>query len=331
MKNPNSIKMILILIRLEGHHLNAIHAAAPGAKVIVLSNNPEEMAEKIEEFLPEVDIILANPYRDRTLLTEILNAPRLRWIQQRSAGANWLMDYPQLAESELIVTNACGIHAIPISEHILAFIFCLARDVQCSIRDQMEHRWNRIHRISEVEGQTIGLIGMGAVGEKTAEKAKALKMRVLGVRRHSGRSNIWVDKMYDPKNLLEMLPQADWVVITAPLTCETKGMIGERELKALKKSAYIVNVSRGPIIEEQALIKALQDEWIAGAGLDVFEEEPLPESSPLWGMKNVIITAHYAGGTPSYLDRLIGIFTENLRRYQIGIPLINIVDKRLGY
>jgi phosphoglycerate dehydrogenase-like enzyme len=177
----------------------------------------------------------------------------------------------------------------------------------------------------------MGLIGLGAVGEKTAQKAKGLNMRVLGVRRHPGRSTPWIDRVYEPENLMEMLPQADWVVITAPLTPETKGMIGERELRALKKSACIINISRGPVIQEQALIQALREGWIAGAGLDVFEEEPLPDSSLLWDMENVIITGHYAGGTPHFLDRLMEIFLENLRRYQTGEPLFNVVDKRLGY
>ncbi len=330
MNNPRSIKMILILIRLEPHHLDAIRAAAPGAQIVVLSD-PKEMAEKIGKFIPDVEVILANPHQDRTLPAQFLKGPRLRWIQQRSAGANWLLEYPEVAEKNLIITNASGVHAIPISEHILAFMFCLARDIQRSIRDQVGHRWNRIHQVTELDGQTMCLIGLGAVGERTAEKAKGLNMRILGVRRHPELATPWADQVYGPEHLMGVLPQSDWVIITAPLTRETKGMIGERELKAMKKLAYIINVSRGPIIQEQALIKALQEGWIAGAGLDVFEEEPLPDCSPLWDMENVIITSHYAGRNPYYLDRLIGIFTENLRRYQAGNPLIKVVDKRLGY
>jgi D-2-hydroxyacid dehydrogenase (NADP+) len=330
MNNPRSIKMILILIRLEPHHLDAIRAAAPGAKIVVLSD-PKEMAEKIGKFIPDVEVILANPHQDRTLPAQFLKGPRLRWIQQRSAGANWLLEYPEVAEKNLIITNASGVHAIPISEHILAFMFCLARDIQRSIRDQVGHRWNRIHQVTELDGQTMCLIGLGAVGERTAEKAKGFNMRILGVRRHPELATPWADQVYGPEHLMGVLPQSDWVIITAPLTRETKGMIGERELKAMKKLAYIINVSRGPIIQEQALIKALQEGWIAGAGLDVFEEEPLPDCSPLWDMENVIITSHYAGRNPYYLDRLIGIFTENLRRYQAGNPLIKVVDKRLGY
>ena len=144
-------------------------------------------------------------------------------------------------------------------------------------------------------------------------------------------SGIPVERVYGPENLMEMLPQSDWLVITAPLTPETKGMIGVRELRVLKKSAHLINISRGPLIQERALIQALQEGWIAGAGLDVFEEEPLPASSPLWDMENVILTDHYAGRNPHYLDRLMEIFLENLRRYQAGEPLMNVVDKRLGY
>ena len=330
MNNPRSIKMILILISLEPHHLDAIRAAAQGAKIVVLSD-PKEMAEKIGNFIPDVEVTLANPHQDRTLPAHFLKAPRLRWIQQRSAGANWLLKYPEVAERNLIITNASGVHAIPISEHILALMFGLARDIQGALRDQIAHKWNRIHSVTELDGQTMCLLGMGSVGEKTAEKAKGLNMRIHGVRRHPSRSSLWADQVYGPEDFMEVFPQSDWIVITAPLTLETKGMIGEKELKAMKKSAYIINVSRGSILQEQALIKALQEGWIAGAGLDVFEEEPLPECSPLWDMKNVIITGHYAGRNPYYLDRLITIFVENLRLYQAGKPLINVVDKQLGY
>ena len=330
MRPPRSIQMILLLIRVEDRHLAALRAAAPGARVISFAD-AKEMAEKIGAFLPEAEVILANPYRDRTHVTEILNAPRLRWIQQRSAGANWLMDYPQAVESDLIVTNASGLHAIPISEHILALMLCLARDIHRSVREQAARRWNRVHRLTELDGQTMGLIGLGAVGEKTAQKARGLNMRVLGVRRHPGRPTPWVERVYGPENLMEMLPLVDWLVITAPLTPETQGMIGEKELRAMKKSAHVINISRGPLIQEQTLIRALREGWIAGAGLDVFEEEPLPASSPLWDMENVIITAHYAGATPNYHERALAIFLDNLRRYKAGEPLRNVVDKTLGY
>jgi phosphoglycerate dehydrogenase-like enzyme len=156
-------------------------------------------------------------------------------------------------------------------------------------------------------------------------------MRVLGVRRNSGVGASGVEAMFSPDQLLDVLGQADFVVITAPLTPETRHLIGDRELQAMKPTAYIVNIGRGGIIDERALIQALQEGWIAGAGLDVFETEPLPDDSPLWDMENVLVTGHYAGATPHYDERAMAIFVDNLRRYKAGQPLRNVVDKKVGY
>lgn len=175
------------------------------------------------------------------------------------------------------------------------------------------------------------LLVLAKLVRKTAEKAKALNMKVLGLRRNPDRRSTYVDRMYGPEGLNNLIKQSDWLVITVAMTQETIGMIGEEQIAAMKKSAYIINIARGPIINEKSLIKALKDGRIAGAGLDVFEEEPLSADSPLWDMENVIITPHWAGATPYYIDRLIAIFTENLRRFQAGDPMINVVDKQLGY
>lgn len=183
----------------------------------------------------------------------------------------------------------------------------------------------------ELAGTTLVLIGVGAIGERTAAMAAALGMRVLGVRRDPTLGAPGVTAMFGPDRLPELLPQADFVVLTVPLTHETQGMIGERELHAMKPTACIVNIGRGGTIREDALITALREGRIAGAGLDVFETEPLPEDSPLWDMDNVIITSHYAGATPHYDARAMAIFVDNLRRYRAGEPLRNVVDKRLGY
>ena len=175
------------------------------------------------------------------------------------------------------------------------------------------------------------LVGIGAIGERTAKVASGLEMRVLGVRRHPNVSAPGVEAMVGPDQLLSLLPQADFVVLTVPLTDETRHMIGETELRSMKPTAYLVNIGRGGTIDEEALIRALQEGRIAGAGLDVFETEPLPESSPLWDMDNVIVTSHYAGLTPLYNERALSIFLDNLRRYRAGEPLHNVVDKELGY
>jgi phosphoglycerate dehydrogenase-like enzyme len=241
------------------------------------------------------------------------------------------MDAPRIANSDMILTNASGVHAIPISEHILALMFALSRSLQIHIRSQIDGKWERRGRVQELDGATMGLVGVGAIGEKTAEKAKALNMKVLGLRRHPERISPFVDRMFGPEHLHEMLSLSDWVVVTAAMTSETRGMIGEAEFNMMKPTGFIINIARGPIIEEKAMIQRLKEKKIAGAGLDVFETEPLPEDSPLWQMKNVIITPHSAGGTPKYMERLLDIFIQNLRRYQEGEPLINVVDKHLGY
>jgi phosphoglycerate dehydrogenase-like enzyme len=172
---------------------------------------------------------------------------------------------------------------------------------------------------------------VGAIGGRTAEVAAALGMRVWGVRRDPSLGAPGVEAMYSPEQLPDVLPEADFVVITAPLTHETRDLIGERELRAMKPTAYIVNIGRGGTIHEDVLIRALQEGWIAGAGLDVFAAEPLPVDSPLWEMENVIITGHYAGMTPCYDERALDIFLDNLQRYRAGQPLKNVVDKKLGY
>jgi phosphoglycerate dehydrogenase-like enzyme len=175
------------------------------------------------------------------------------------------------------------------------------------------------------------LVGVGGIGARTAKLAQAFGMRVLGVRKNPDLDVPGVAKMYSAENLLEILPEGDFVVLTVPLTAETRGMFADTELQAMKESAYIINIGRGGIIDEGCLVNALEQGWIAGAGLDVFEEEPLPADSPLWKMENVIITSHYSGMTPHYHQRGLTIFKDNLKRYVAGEELRNVVDKEVGY
>lgn len=312
-------------VTLNESNLERIKEAAPGAELIIIKNK-QEWESRSPEFAEKAEVLFGRlaPRRYREL-------PNLRWVQQDFAGTDWLLNFPDIIQKNFILTNASGVHAIPISEHILALMLALARDIHLSIRKQGDHQWTRRARVVELEEATLGIIGLGKIGEKTAEKAKGLNMRVLALRRNPERSSPYVDRIYGTEGLMELLSQSDWVVISAAMTPETKGMIGETELKGMKKSAHLINIARGSIIQEKALIKALQEGWIAGAGLDVFETEPLPQDSPLWDMENVIITGHYAGATPFYFDRVMEIFLENLRRYQDGETLINVVDKQLGY
>ncbi|MBN1663581.1 MAG: D-2-hydroxyacid dehydrogenase [Deltaproteobacteria bacterium] len=320
-----SYDIVISAAAMTERNLERIRQAAPEADVVVIKDK-DDWETKAKGLAPKADVAFG-----LLPLARYGELPNLRWMQQAFAGADWIFNFPPVLEKDFILTTASGVHAIPISEHILAMMFALSRGIPESITKQQEHRWKRLNKVVEIDSATIGIIGLGKIGEKMAEKAKGLNMRVLATRRNPQRTSPYVDQMFGPDGLAEVLSQSDWVVITAAMTPETNGLIGENELKLMKKSACIINIARGAIIREKALIQALQEGRIAGAGLDVFETEPLPADSPLWDMKNVIITGHYAGVTPHYFDRVMDIFVENLRRYRQGEPLLNVVDKKLGY
>ncbi len=301
-----------------------VAALAPTYSVL-LTHDVDEVRARLE------DIEVAAGWLPRELL---LAAPRLRWMQQWSAGSDWLLRSPEAVAAPFVLTNASGVHAQPISEHIMALALALGRGLQRAIRAQSAGRWERPEEaqgLIELADRTMLLIGVGAIGGRTAQLASAFGMRVLGVRRDPTRPAGGVDAMHGPAELGALLPQADLVVLTVPLTRETHHLIGEAQLRAMKPSAYLINIGRGGTVDEPALVRALREGWIAGAGLDVFEEEPLPAGSPLWQMDNVIITAHYSGRTPRYDERASAIFLDNLARYLAGQPLRNVVDKQAGY
>lgn len=302
--------------------LAQIEALVPEGRVVMTDNRAER-----EALLGEVEIVVGILPREW-----IARAPRLRWFQQWGAGASWLLRYPKIAASDLIITNTSGIHAIPISEHIFAMLLAFARGLHKTMPAQQRHAWMAPHNILfELPGKTMVLVGVGAIGARTAQIAQAMGMHVIGVRRDPSQDVVGVDRMVGSEELQAVLPEADVVVLTVPLTSETRGMLGAQELKLMSTSAYLINIGRGGTVDEEALVRALREGQIAGAGLDVFETEPLPEESPLWRMENVIITAHYAGSTPHYTERVMEIFLDNLRRYLKDEPMRNVVDKELGY
>lgn len=309
--------------RLSEKQLSQIQSAAPDMRIRMTRDSDE-----IETILNDVEIVVGGlPHH---LFSKATN---LRWLQQWGAGADWLLRVPEAVQHDFVLTSASGVHAIPISEQIIGYLLAFARGLHRAVCAQVKHQWHRETKQSlfELAGKTMVLVGVGAIGGRTAEIAVALGMRVLGVRRDPQTEMPNIEAMYSPAQLLEVLPQADFVVLTVPLTQETQGMIGERELRVMKSTAYIVNIGRGGTIQQDTLVRALQEGWIAGAGLDVFAMEPLPQDSPLWEMENVIVTGHYAGMTPNYDDRALEILLENLRRYRAGHPLLNVVDKNLGY
>lgn len=307
---------------LSAQQLDAVRQLAPDRDVVVTRDR-----EKILQLLPTVEIAAGGFPRDL-----LARAPKLRWLQQWSAGADWLMKEPETAALDFVLTNASGVHAVPISEHIMAYLFAFARALPTAFRAQQEKRWDELDRsVFELAGKSMLLIGVGRIGARTAEIASALGMRVIGVRRSSTENVPGVDSMHLFSELPELLVDADFVVLTVPYTSETHHMIGAQELARMKRGSFIINIGRGGTIDEAALLEALDSGHIAGAGLDVFEEEPLPADSPFWTSERVIITAHYSGSTPEYNNRGFDIFIENLRRWAAGEPLQNVVDKVRGY
>jgi phosphoglycerate dehydrogenase-like enzyme len=310
---------------LSEEQLARVRDQLPADARLVVTRHPAE----IEPILGEVEIIAG--WFPRGLVPR---ASGLRWFQQWAAGVDWLLEHPQAAQMDFILTNMTGVHAIQMTEHIFALLLALARELPQAARYQGRREWvpaGQHKHLFELADRTMLLIGVGAIGARTARVAAAMDMQVLGVRRDPTRGAPGVEAMFGPDRLLDLLPRADVVVLTVPLTLETRGIVGEPELRAMKPTAYLINVGRGGTVDEDALVRALREGWIAGAGLDVFETEPLPEDSPLWGMDRVVITAHYGGFTPRYLERALDVFLDNLRRYETGAPLRNVVDKQAGY
>jgi phosphoglycerate dehydrogenase-like enzyme len=304
-------------------HLAQIKKLVPQAK-LVISKNPHE----IEEVVEEVEVMAG--WLPPGL---VVQTPNLRWFQQWWAGADWLAAYPAAVEKDFVLTNASGVHAVCISEHIFALLLSFARSLPSAYQAQHERTWqppeNQV--TFELAGKTILLIGLGAIGSRTAHLAQAFGLRVLGVRRNP-LVEVWgVDKIVGPDQLSEVLPEADFVVNALPHTPATHHLLGKQALEQLKPGAYFINISRGKVVDEAALIELLNSGKIAGAGLDVFEEEPLSPDSPLWNMPNVLVTSHYAGSSSRYYERAMAIFLDNLRRYVSGETLRNVVNKRLGY
>ena len=325
---PIEVRMNVLLLGLRPYNISdeqvaQVQRMAADYRVVITLDH-----DKVDALLPDIEIVVGDFPRE--LLHE---APKLRWWQQWYAGVDWLLSHPEAAALDFTLTNMSGLHAIPITEHIFAMLLGFARDLPNVVRAQQRKEWIRHDRddVFELAGQTMVLIGVGGIGSHTAQVANALGMRVIAVRRRPAQQVPGIERTVGIDQLHDVLPQADFVVNTLPLTGETQQLIGEAELRAMKTTAYLVNIGRGSTMDEEALIRALQEGWIAGAGLDVFASEPLPPDSPLWEMDNVIVSPHYAGQTNHYDERAIEIFLDNLDRYLSGEPLINVVDKRLGY
>jgi phosphoglycerate dehydrogenase-like enzyme len=261
-----------------------------------------------------------------------LMSHRLRWIHSRSAGLEQTL-FPELVESDVVVTNGSGVFSPSLGEFVLAAILFFAKDFRRMIRNQAAGAWEQFD-VTMVSGQTVGIVGYGSIGRAVATRARALDMKVLGLRRHVSRQsqeNPLIARFYGPEDLAEMLPQCDYVVLTLPLTEQTRGLIAGSQFAGMRKNAVVINVGRGPTIDEQALINALSENRIRGAALDVFDQEPLPQGHPFYSMENVLLSPHCADHTPDWHDNASRFFLSQLERFRNGQRLLNVVDKRLGY
>ena len=316
-------------------------------KLVITHNLEQHLLDQVSKVIPDWELIASKDkevWQEHAKDAEIIAGwkkgldefclgpeSKLKWLQSWSAGVD-SMPLEKLAAKNIYLTSANGVHAYPISETIFALMLGLTRKINTYVKNQQALVWHHAHMKLEIHEKTIGIIGVGAIGSETAKIAKAFSMNVLGLR-NSGRPAEYVDEMFTTNQLHELLPQCDYVVVTLPHTKETHRLFGAEEFQQMKPTAFFINIGRGEIVVEEDLVKALQEGIIAGAGLDVFETEPLSTESPLWKMENVIITPHTAGSTEHYNQRVIeNILIPNLRNYLSGeTPSVNLVDYAKGY
>jgi phosphoglycerate dehydrogenase-like enzyme len=261
-----------------------------------------------------------------------LMCPRLRWVHSRSVGLERSL-FPELVESPVTLTNGIGVFSASLGEFALAAILHFAKDFRRMIRNQMAGVWEQFD-ILPVSGHTVGIVGYGDIGRAVAACVRPLGVSILALKRHApspGYREDLVDEFYTPDRRLEMLARCDYIVVATPLTEETRNMIAEAEFTVMKPTAVVINVGRGPIINENAMIRALSTNRIKGAALDVFDEEPLPSGHVFYKLENVLLSPHCADHTPDWLENAMRLFLEQFAHYRAGQPVANIVKKKLGY
>jgi phosphoglycerate dehydrogenase-like enzyme len=332
--------------------------------VLITMQFPEPLIEKLAAVSPRLSFIqrpTLEPDELKGVMAEIdvlytwntfpdpADAPRLRWVQIHSAGADRILEEPLYTETNVLVTTVSGIHVVTMGEYVLGQMLAFAHRFPLMMADKAgatwpENRWER-YLPDELRGATLGIVGYGSVGREIARLAQSFGMKILAMKYNlrelvsddytlpgTGDPHAEIpDRLYPPAALKSFLGACDYVVLTLPLNKQTRHLIDAAALEAMKPSAVLINVSRGPVVDEKALIYALREKQIAGAGLDVFEEEPLPADSPLWTLPNVILSPHVSGYSPHYDERSAEVFAENLRRFIAGEALINQVDRDRDY
>jgi phosphoglycerate dehydrogenase-like enzyme len=306
--------------------LQKLSALGPGVRI-----KAGKTADQLEPEVADARVLFSWAGGSEEMERVLVAAPRLEWIHSRSAGLDRFL-FPALIASPIPLTNGSGVFSQALGEFAILGALYFAKLVPRILRSKAARHWDSFD-VYALSRQTMGIVGHGDIGRACASRAKALGMRVLALRRDTAPrpGDEHVDRVYQTDELRQMLPECDYVVVAAPLTPDTKGLIGTWEFAAMKPEAVIINVGRGPVIDEAAMVEALRSGQIRGAALDVFEVEPLPRESPLWTMENVLLSPHCTDNTIGWLDDAANFFMEQFARWRNGEPLQNIVDKRAGY
>ena len=330
---------VMVVSTIDEGYLGQIAAVRPRVEVLNAAkiwHLPDMITAEDEADCtkPEYAAMLAQAeviYGYRLPPNVIARAPRLKWIQGMLAGAEHILN-DEIIRSRAILTNMRGIHSHPVSEVALELMLLLAKQAPLCFRSKLEKKWQRFTPVL-FRSQTVGVVGLGNIGKEIARLSKAFGARVLAadIAFKKVRPARNVDVAYPIGQLASLLAESDFVVLSLPFTPETNKIIGEKQLKTMKSTAYLVNVGRGPTVDEEALIRALEEGWIAGAGLDVFTTEPLPAGHKLWELPNVFFSPHISGRMLNYNEVATRLFCENLRRYVDGKKLLNIVNKKKGF
>jgi len=311
--------VVAVLKSLDDRHAARIEAVDQRVRVIQVADRATWLEEA-----PDAEIIMGF----RPLRNGAVRSRHLRWVHALGAGVEDLCE--DVAGTEILVTNS-HVHGGAIADHVFAFILAHTRRMREAYDFQTARRWVRQELLgTPLAGRTIGILGLGAIGVEVARRAVAFGMRVVGTKRHPAPIP-GVDRVWPPEGTDAVLREASILALTLPLTSATRGILGAREIALLPAGAFVVNIARGDLVDQPALVAALQSGRLSGAGLDVFTEEPLPPDSPMWTVPRLMITPHVAGDFPEYMDRMMPLFCENLRRYLAGRPLENVVDPALGY
>lgn len=286
-------------------------------------------AEALAEALPGAEILLGWDFSEANLRGTWSHIDRLRWIHWTGAGVDAVL-FPELVESDVVLTNSRGVFDRAMAEYVLGLILSFAKRFSETTRYQEQRRWQ--HRLGElVIGSRALIVGVGSIGREIARLLASAGLHVEGVGRRARASDVDFVVVHPLENLNAALAEADYVVIVVPLTDETRGLFGAAQLSAMKLTARLINVARGAVLDESALVEALRSGQIAGAALDVTAIEPLPSNSPLWSMPEVIISPHMSGDYVGYHDVVVSAFIENFQRFRAGQPLLNVVDKASGF